>query len=188
MPIDPLPQIAERYHVPETKVRELYGILQKTGGQQAQFTCEQLGGPVQWMPGMIMVTRWNDHHLKTRVDGLCSEIAAIVQGSESSAPGALRKPAKNGETSFCTIGESWWPSHFGHPSSCGDQNGMRYAYFPEKKRLLIQQGARIDQYDTAEHHLTGVSQQQGVTHTLTFSSDEGPVDVKRLKCIPMDGA
>src|SRR4051812_40929212 len=101
MPIDPIPQIADRYHVPETKVRELYRQLQITGGRQAQFQCEELGGPVQWMPGMVTVSRWNDHQLKARVDGLCSELSAIIQGSESSAPAALLREPGTAPAAAC---------------------------------------------------------------------------------------
>ena len=191
MPIDPLPDIAERYHVPESKVRELYGLPQVTSGRQCQFNCEELGGPVQWMPGMVIVTRWNDHQLKARVDGLCCELAAIIQGSETSAPAALRREAGTAPASGCVTmpaGESWWPASFGHPASLGDQNGIRYAYFPEKNLLLIQEGARIDAYDTTGHHFTGVAQQQGPSHSLAFSSDHGAVELKHLKCIPMKTA
>jgi hypothetical protein len=187
MPIDPIPQIAQRYHVPEAKVRELYQQLLTTGGRQCQFNCDELGGPVQWMPGMVTVSRWNDHQLRTRVDGLCSELAAIVQGSETSSPEALKREPGTAPAGACVgvaAGESWWPASLGHPSASGEQNGMRYAYFPEKQRLLIQEGAHLQAYDTSGHQLTGVAQQQGHTRNLTFSSAQGPVDLKHLTCLP----
>ena len=73
----------------------------------------------------------------------------------------------------------------GHPSSSGSQNGVRYAYFPEKHRLLLQHGVRIDAYDTGDDHLTGVAQQQGHSRTITFSTADGPVPVEHLKCVPL---
>jgi hypothetical protein len=184
--------IAERYQVPEEKVRELYQRMQQTGGRQCQFECEQLGGPVQWMPGMITVSRWNDHALRARVDGLCSELSAIVQGSDTAAPAALRRepgtaPAAGNVT--IAAGESWWPAKFGHPAAAGAQNGVRYAYFPQRQRLLIQQGARIDAYDTEGKHLTGAAQQQGgASSSLAFTSAGGPVEVRELRCIPIEHA
>jgi hypothetical protein len=30
----------------------------------------------------------------------------------------------------------------------GAQNGIRYAFFPEKRRLLIEQGGKLTTYDT----------------------------------------
>jgi hypothetical protein len=185
---DVIPEIAQRYLVPEEKVRDIYRQLQANGGTQCQFECSELGGPVQWMPGMVMTSRMNDHGLRARVDGMCSELCAIVRGSDTAAPAALRREPGTAPAAACVelpAGESWWPAAFGHPSTSGAQNGVRYAYFPDKHRLLIQQGARIEAYDTAEHHLTGVSQQQGSSRTLTFSSAEGPVAVERLKVVPV---
>jgi hypothetical protein len=69
MAVDVIPMIAQRYQVPEEKVRELHRRMQETGGRQCQFECAELGGPVQWMPGMIMVSRWNDHALRARAGG-----------------------------------------------------------------------------------------------------------------------
>jgi hypothetical protein len=83
--------------------------------------------------------------------------------------------------------ESWWPATFGHPATSGEQNGVRYAYFPEQRRLLLQQGARIDAYDTTGHHITGAAQQQqqGRGSSLTFSTDRGTISTSQLKCVPM---
>ncbi len=70
-------------------------------------------------------------------------------------------------------------------ASSGAQNGVRYAYFPAKRRLLIQNGARIDAYDTGDHHLTGVAQQQGHSRSVTFSTSEGPVPIERFRSVPL---
>ena len=55
------------------------------------------------------------------------------------------------------------------------------AFFPEAKRLVIDEGGRVATYDTGEHVLSGVSQQQGGTQTITFSSAKGPVPLFILK-------
>jgi hypothetical protein len=177
---DVLPEIAQRYQVPEAVVRELYRQLEGSGGTQCQFACPELAGQIQWMPGMVMVSRPTDKALKARVDGLCCELAAVLSGSDSAAPRAI---AENWEHTYG--GESWWPASFGHPATSGEQNGMRYAYFPDQRRLLLQQGARIDAYDTTGHHITGAAQQQGRSSTLTFSTDRGQISTSQLKCIPM---
>jgi hypothetical protein len=185
---DVIPEIAARYLVPEEKVREIHRQLQANHATQCQFECSELGGPVQWMPGMVMTSRWDDHALRARVDGLCSELCAIVRGSETAAPAAFKRDADAPPAASrvdLPAGESWWPAALGQPSSSGAQNGVRYAYFPDKQRLLLQQGARIDAYDTGEHRLTGVSQQQGHSRSITFSTPEGPVPVEHLKCVPL---
>ena len=38
----------------------------------------------------------------------------------------------------------WWPGDFGSPSSSGAQNGMKYAFFPEKRRLLVERDGKLD--------------------------------------------
>src|SRR4051794_11312142 len=150
MPTDPIPAIASRYGVSEAIVRVIHRCLQTTNGLMCQFDIPEFGGMGQWQPGQVMITRWNDHDLRAKVDGLCSEIAAIVRGSDTAAPAALSRPPGTapavGHVDLAA-GESWWPAMYGHPSAAGAQNGVRYAYFPDKHRLLIQNGAHIEAYD-----------------------------------------
>src|SRR5215207_9564163 len=161
MPEDVIPRIADRYRVSVDAARHLEQALRSTHGRSAQFNHPELGGYGQWMPGMIMIGRMDDCQLRTRVQGLCDEIAAIVTGSETSSPEALARDPGTGAASGCvplSAGESWWPAAFGHPSSSGAQNGVRYAYFPQSDRLLIQSGSRIDAFDTQGKQINGVSQ------------------------------
>ncbi len=75
----------------------------------------------------------------------------------------------------------WWPGNLGAPSSSGGQNGLRYAFFPQERRLAVQQqGGEVVQYDTGDHAISGVSQQSGQTG-LRFSSQQGDVDLATLK-------
>ena len=39
--------------------------------------------------------------------------------------------------------QRWWPQELGEPASSGGQNDVRYAFFPEKRRLLIETGGKI---------------------------------------------
>ncbi|HEY7119825.1 MAG TPA: hypothetical protein VH475_24760 [Tepidisphaeraceae bacterium] len=185
---DVIPEIANRYQLPVPLVRSLYRQLADSGCRMVQFDSPELGGPGQWMPGMVMVSRWNDHQLKARVDGLCSELTAIICGSDTASPAAFRRPPGTPPAAAhvdLPAGESWWPAPFGQPAASGEQNGVRYAYFPNQNRLLVQQGARIDAFDTADVQLSGVSQQQGHTRSLLFQSDHGPVALEQLKCVPL---
>jgi hypothetical protein len=78
-------------------------------------------------------------------------------------------------------GETWWPDELGEPSASGSQNGMRYAFFPHRNRLLIDANGKITAYDSGEHHIGGVSQQDGTARSLTFTSQNGPVKLDSLK-------
>lgn len=79
--------------------------------------------------------------------------------------------------------DPWWPSDLGEPSSTGAQNDMRYAFFPDKHRLLIERDGRRTLYDSADHKISGVAQQGGGERSVTFSSQHGPVKLGDLKAV-----
>lgn len=164
--------IAQRYRVSENAVRELFRALQRTGGAQAQFHHPDLGGYGQWMSGMIMLSGSNDPQFKARISGLAAELAAMVEASNP--------------MSASTMPESWWPADFGHPSAAGEQHGIRYAYFPDRERLLVQQGAAVFSYDTAGQHITGFAQQQSTSSRLCFTTVSGALQLAQLKCVPLN--
>lgn len=77
---------------------------------------------------------------------------------------------------------SWWPKGLSRPLSSGSQNGVRYAFFPDQRRLAVEQGGKVSQYDTGEHRISGVSQAQGAGGgALRFTSQSGDVDLASLK-------
>lgn len=77
--------------------------------------------------------------------------------------------------------ERWWPASLGDPQSSGAQNSLRYAFFADARRLLIEDHGTLKTYDSAEHRITGVSQQNGQGHDLAFTSQDGVVDLSALK-------
>ena len=77
---------------------------------------------------------------------------------------------------------SWWPTGLSSPSSSGRQNGVLYAFFPDQRRLAVEQDGKVKQYDTGEHRISGASQAQGSQGgTLRFASQRGDVDLASLK-------
>ncbi len=77
-------------------------------------------------------------------------------------------------------GEHWWPEDLGQPSTSGSQDGLRYAYFSEKKRLLVEQDGKLTTYDSGNHRIGGVAQQNNQTRSVTFTSQNGPVNLSDL--------
>jgi hypothetical protein len=75
----------------------------------------------------------------------------------------------------------WWPDDLGSPASSGGQNGLRYAFFPEKRRLLVEQDGKKTVYDSGDHQISGVSQQSGPSSSLVFTSQSGPVALDTLR-------
>jgi hypothetical protein len=78
-------------------------------------------------------------------------------------------------------GSQWWPNGLGWPNSSGSQNGVRYAFFREPRRLAINMDGHIAVYDIGDHDIGGVSQQQNGSHSLAFASPRGDVMVGDLK-------
>ncbi len=81
----------------------------------------------------------------------------------------------------------WWPADLRWPNSTGAQNGVRYAYFAEARRLAIELNGQVTVYDTLDHQIGGFSQQQSYGGTLGFNSQYGLIDVASLPVISVDG-
>lgn len=148
--------------------------LIKGSGRMAQFDHPELGGMGQWSAGgMTQIGAMSDHALKARVAALCDELARHLdrahQGGD--APDGSAEDAR----------ASWWPAGLGHPASSGSQNDWRYAYFPAERRLALDSGDRIRVYDTGDHEISGVSQQQGAGSSISFRSQKGSVPLEELR-------
>jgi len=167
--------IAQRYGLSREAVLAMLFAVNAGGGTMAQFSIPELGGSGQWMRGgMTMVGNMFDNGLKARVDALCGELAQLL------ATTTVFAPESNGPRAGFTSG-NWWPSDLGVPSSSGGQNDARYAVFPGTRRLAIQINGVTRIFDTGDHHITGVQQQQGGPRgTVTFTSQLGTFDVSNL--------
>lgn len=156
----------------------LQAIIAGNGGQ-AQFSHPELGGMGQWSNGgMLMIGDMFNDRLKARVGALANDLARAVMQKDD-----LVEPARSGLHSDVSA-SSHWPEELGTPSSTGSQNGMHYAVFAERRRLAIIIDGHMTIYDTREHVISGLSQQQGSDKSLTLSSQHGPVPLGSLK--PVD--
>jgi len=188
-------EIARRHAVSTDAVLVLLGALVQGNGYQAQFNHPDLGGMGQWSQGgMIMVGDMFNQGLKYRVDALCNELAALVQSQSSliaSPPSFQSQSQGDAGVSLFVAGSGasgqWWPADLGHPSSSGAQNDMRYAFFPDQRRLAILAAGQVRVYDTGNHNLYGFSQQQGGDQSLTFTSQFGLVRVADLPQVSPKG-
>jgi hypothetical protein len=118
-----------------------------------------------------------NHGLKATVSGLCSELSSLLSSQQLFVP----LPQQSAVGGFIAPGNAWWPAELGNPSSSGGQNDARYAYFPQSQRLAILHNGKIRLYNTLNHQITGVQQQQGgYSGSLTFSSQYGTFGVDTL--------
>ena len=54
------------------------------------------------------------------------------------------------------VSNSTWPSELGIASTSGTSAEMRYAYFPQNRRLAVEWRGVITIYDTAEYQFRGM--------------------------------
>ena len=154
--------------------------LVQGSGRLAQFDHPEFGGAGQWMQGgMIMIGDMFNNQLKSRVDALCSALSAWL----AQQPAASEGHVADQSSPDAGRQDNWWPAGLSSPTTTGQQNAMRYAYFEQDRRLAIDDGSRIVVYDTQDHRISGVSQQQSTSHSLTFSSQHGPIDLASLPVV-----
>ena len=68
--------------------------------------------------------------------------------------------------------QSWWPAELGEPASCGAQNGLRYATFPARGRLAVEQSGHCRVFDVGTQTISGLSL-NSVSGELVLSTPEG---------------
>jgi hypothetical protein len=206
--------IAQRHGFSTDAVLSMLDSVINGNGSMAQFNHPEFSGSGQWMSGgMTMVSDMFNNQLKGRVDSLCSELARLVanqpdllrpasfqsqnQGGQQQSNHA-GEPFQNGNAAMSPAASlfvppapgtsaDWWPSDLRWPNSTGAQNGVRYAYFAQARRLAIELNGKVTVYDTQDHQIGGFSQQQSYGGSVTFSSQYGMVDVTRLPVVSVDG-
>ena len=189
-------EVANRTGFTEDAVTSMLFSVIAGRGSMAQFSHPEFGGSGQWMAGgSIMISDMFNNALKARVDALCNELSALVRNEpdfvagdsfQSQSQGA-RGNLRHGSSSLLVTEEpdqaNWWPADLGVPSSLGAQDEVRYAYFPATRRLAIDINGAVTVYDTQDHQISGFSQQQPGSGSLSFSSQLGGVDVSRLSVV-----
>lgn len=204
--------IAQRHGFSVDAVTHMLDTLLQGNASMAQFNHPEFGGCGQWMAGgMTMLSDMFNNALKFRVDGLCGELSRLIanqpdlirQGSfqsQSQGGGAglaqtqtshadwtTPAPSASGASLFVPPGPDWWGPELRWPNSTGSQNGVRYAYFAQARRLALELQGRVTIYDTLDHQIGGFSQQQSSGGSLGFNSQYGLIDVSSLPVISVDG-
>ena len=171
--------LARRHGFSEEAAEEAYRALRAGKGRQAQFSHPELGGMGQWAgDGMVMIGDMFNGALKIRVDALLGDLAARMRDMPAEDRPGAALPERSGR--------SWWPEGLGTPATSGAQDGQRYAWFPEARRLAIETAGAVTLYDTGEHRIGGVSQSQSGAGPgqIRFSSQHGEL---RLSELPLAG-
>jgi Short C-terminal domain len=173
--------IAQRHGLSREAVLSMLFALRAGGGTMAQFSIPELGGSGQWMRGgMTMVGDMFDNALKARVDALCNDLVQLLATTTVFPPSTTQSQMEFGRMDLGP--NNWWPAELGVPSASGAQNDVRYAFFPSTRRLAIQINGVTRVYDTDDHHVSGVQQQQGGGYgSVVFTSQLGTFGVSTLR-------
>lgn len=167
--------IAARYNLSLDSAIHMLVAVNNGGGSMAQFGIPELGNG-QWMRGgMTMVGDMFNYGLQATVDNLCNELSNSLATTQMFPVIPAGTPGSN----------QWWPANLGTPFSSGAQNNIRYAIFPN--RLAVEMNGGVTLYDTLDHQIGGVSQQQGGDTSLSFSSQYGTLSVSSLPVISGPG-
>ena len=189
-------ELARKYGVSTQAVTTLLQAVISGHGTMAQFSHPELGGLGQWAQGgMTMIGDMFNDALKAKVNGLCSDLANLL-GQEPSWMRANTSSQTQGQGGTGDYGNvslfvpaagsspaAWWGADLGAASATGSQNNIRYAYFPTSRRLAVAIGDRVTIYDTADHVISGVSQQQSGDASVSFVSQRGLVRVADLRVV-----
>ncbi|PRY68255.1 hypothetical protein [Halomonas ventosae] len=163
-------ELAERHGFSHDAIAHMVSAVTDGNGQMAMFSHPEFGGPGQWMQGgMLMLSDPLNHALKARVDALCHEIGERL--------------AQQPDRLVAEADTAWWPAGLGTPNATGEQNGLRYAYFAQARRLVVQSEDVIRVHDTLDHRIGGIAQQQGSRSRLTLTSQHGEIDLATLPVI-----
>ena len=199
--------IAQRHGFSFDAVQSMLTSVINGNGGMAQFSHPEFGGSGQWMlGGMTMIGDMFNSYLKGRVDNLCAELSRLIASKpDLMRTGSFQSQTQNGNTAYNGYGgpsgdntnpnslfvaapaqANWWGPDLKWPNSAGGQNGMRYAWFSQARRLAIESNGQVIIYDTLDHNIGGVSQQSD-SHSVSFSSQYGYVDLSRLPVISING-
>lgn len=200
--------IAQRHGFSSQAVLSMLESVINGNGSMAQFNHPEFSGSGQWMSGgMTMLSDMFNNYLKARVNDLCVELANLIrnqpdlvqtgsfqtQSQNNQQQNTYQNPSNNAPSTanvslfVAPVNHDWWPSDLRWPNSTGAQNGVRYAYFGQARRLVIEVNGQVTVYDTLDHQIGGFSQQQSYGGSLSFSSQYGLIDVASLPIISVNG-
>jgi hypothetical protein len=176
---DLIDRMAQKHSLSPAAVEAALSALRNGGGRMAQFSHADFGGMSQWSPGMSMVGDMFNVQLKAKLDALCSDIMRHLNSSLDAGSGSR---TAGDEVSYQSQSKAtdWWPAGLGTPGAVGAQNDLRYAVFPDTRRLVIDDHGTVSVHDTGTHRIFGVAQAQSGDQTLSFTSQDGLVRIADL--------
>lgn len=172
-------RLAGTYHVPLSVIESLAKLIQHSHGAGIRFDIPELGGEGIWKPHQLAhIGNGFNHELNNRATELCNEINRLLQHEErreeTTIVNDLDETTGFVPISIVPIAKTWWSPRYGsNPTLMGNAGGLRFAYFKEHNRLVIQNNLRNRIFDTSGFDVTDViaGQRAGFFNTIIKTTE-----------------
>jgi hypothetical protein len=79
---------------------------------------------------------------------------------------------------------SRWPRELGLASTSGSSEELRYAYFPQNRRLAVESGGSLTIYDIGDYQFRGLLQAHSAGGAITIMTQRGRVRLSDFATVP----
>lgn len=181
--------LSAKYRVPMRVIEAMIEIIQNsTGKDNTFFDIPELGGIGMWHPtdGAHIGNGFN-RDLNNRATELFNEIRRLsekeTQRDETTIVTKLDTTQGLMPASITPGAKTWWSERYGtDPTLTGNAGGLRYAYFKNHNRLIIQNNLRNRIFDTTGYDIVDViaGKRTGFFNTIIKTSEEN-LPITRLR-------
>jgi hypothetical protein len=180
--------MAEAFAVSEESIAILAGALLRGKGDIARFNIPELGGQGIWKKGQgAVIGNGFDDNLNQQATELCEAIQEALYSEANRSTLEVQGVTDTSDMMPVSIQPdgkevSWWPKAFGKADIQGETDTLRYAYFSEHHRLIVQTNQRTRFFDTTGFHIHSIGSVGGADFmNAIVKTDVGEFALSRLK-------
>lgn len=173
-------QLSVKYRVPMRVIENIIEIIQNNIGDNTFFDIPELGGIGLWHPknGAHIGNGFN-RELNNRATELINEVRRISQKEAQRDDTTIVSNLDNTHglmpASITPSAKTWWSERYGTtPTITGNVGGLRFAYFKDHDRLVVQNNLRNRIFDTTGYEILDIvaGKRPGFFNTIIRTSEE----------------
>lgn len=180
--------LAEAFHVSEDTVAALTESILRGRGDHARFNIPELGGQGIWKLGQdAVIGNGFDEDLNQQATDLCNAIQEALMSESNRTTLEFQGVTDTSDLMPVSIkpdeeDTNWWPREFGQADIYGETDTLRYAYFVEYNRLVVQTSQRLRVFDTTGFHIHSIASVGGADFmSAVVKTDVGEFPLSKLK-------
>lgn len=185
--LEMFPKLCGKYRVPIRVIETLALQIQRSQGADVEFDIPELGGKGIWKrDNSVKIGNGFNKELNNRATELCKDIEALLQDDqrreETTFISKLEDTTGLMPASIQPSSKTWWPERYGlKPTFTGTAGSLRFAYFKEKNRLVIQHNLRNRIFDTTGYEISDIksAKNPGFFNTVIVTQ-KGNVSIIKL--------